>query len=90
MQRINETRQLVWHKACKCVCRLTSSVCNSRQTRNEDKCRCECKEDLINKMVCGKAFSWNLSNCDCKCDKSCGTGEYLDCKSCVCRQTLID
>ena len=26
----------------------------SRQIWNEDKCRCECKEDLINKMVCDK------------------------------------
>ena len=56
MQRINETRQVVWHETCKCVCQLTSSVCNSRQTWNEEKCRCECKEDLIDKGICGKAF----------------------------------
>ena len=31
MQRINETRQIIWHETCKCVCRLTSSVCNNRQ-----------------------------------------------------------
>ena len=29
----------------------------------KDKCRCECKEDLINKMVCDKGFIWNPSNC---------------------------
>ena len=31
MARINETRQKVWHETCKCICRLTSAVCNSRQ-----------------------------------------------------------
>ena len=31
MQRINETRQIILHETCKCVCRLTSSVCNNRQ-----------------------------------------------------------
>ena len=31
MQRINETRQIIWHETCKCVCRLTSSVCNNKQ-----------------------------------------------------------
>ena len=51
MQRINETRQIIWHETCKCVCRLTSSVFNSRQIWNEDNCRCECSEDLVNKMV---------------------------------------
>ena len=52
MQRINETRQIIWHKTCKCVCRLNSSVCNNRQRWNEEKCRYECKEDLINKEIC--------------------------------------
>ena len=27
---------------------------------------------------CGKGFVWNHRNCECECDKSCGTGEYLD------------
>ena len=31
MARINETRQIVWHETCKCICRLTSAVCNSRK-----------------------------------------------------------
>ena len=51
MSRINETRQIIWHETCKGICRLTSTVCNSRQIWNKDKCRCEYKEDLINKMV---------------------------------------
>ena len=29
--RINETRQIVWDETCKCICKLTSAVCNSRQ-----------------------------------------------------------
>ena len=27
--RVNETRNVLWHESCKCVCRLNSSVCNS-------------------------------------------------------------
>ena len=29
MQRINEARQIIWHETCKCVCRLTSAICNN-------------------------------------------------------------
>ena len=96
MSRINETRQIIWHETCKCVCRLTSAVCNSRQIWNKDKCRCECKEDLVNKIVCDKGIlaivcdSWNPSNSACECDKSCGIGQYLDYKNCICRNSLID
>ena len=35
MARINETRQMVWHETCKCICRLTSALCNSKQIWNE-------------------------------------------------------
>ena len=77
MSRINETRHMILHETCKCICRLTESVCNSRQTWNEDKCRCACREDLIEKGVCDKGFIWNPSNCECECDKSCVIGEYL-------------
>ena len=90
MSRINETRQIIWHETCKCICRLSSAVCNSRQIWNKDKCRCDCKEDLVNKMVCDKGYIWNHSNCACECDKSCGIDQYLDYKSCVCRNILVD
>ena len=90
MARINETRQIVWHETCKCICKLTSAVCNSRQIWNDDKCRCECKEDLINKMVCDKGYIWNPSNCACKCDKLCDIGQYLDYKNCVFRKIIVD
>ena len=89
MSRINETRQLIWHETCKWICRLTSAVCNSRQIWNDDKCRCECKEDLVNEMVCDKRYIWNPSNCACECDKSCGIGQYLVYKSCVCGKNLV-
>ena len=26
----------------------------------------------------------------CECDKSCGIGEYLDYKNCVCRKGIVD
>ena len=90
MARINETRQIVWHETCKCICRFTSAVCNSRQIWNEDKCRCECKEDLINKMACDKGYIWNPGNCACECDKLCDIGQYLDYKNCICRKSIVD
>ena len=90
MSRINKTRQIIWHETCKCVCRLTSAVCNSMQIWNQTKCRCECKEDLINKMVWDKGYIWNPSNCASECDTLCDIGQYLDYKNCVCRKTLVD
>ena len=74
MERINHTRQIIWHESCKCICRLTKSICDSRQILNKNKCTCECREELIDK----------------ECDRSCCIGEYLDYKTCVSRNTLID
>ena len=37
-------------------------------------------------MVCDKGYIWNPSNCD----KSCGIGQYLDYKNCICRNSLVD
>ena len=88
-ESINETRQIIWHETCKYICRLTSAVCNSRQIWNEDKYRCECKENLINKMMCDKGYIWNPCNCGCECDKSCDIGQYLDYKGCACRNSLV-
>ena len=47
LMRINETRNVLWHESCKCVCKLNSSVCNSKQIWNSDTCRCDCNEDLL-------------------------------------------
>ena len=88
--RINETRKVVWHETCKCVCRLTGAICNYKQEWNENKCTCECKEDLVSKLVCDKGYMWNPSTCSCECDKYCEVGQYLDYRGCVCRKKLID
>ena len=90
LARINETRKIVWHETCKCVCRLTSAICNDRQEWNENKCRCECKEDLVNKLACDKGFMWNPSTFSCECDRYCETGQYLDYKNCVFIKKIID
>ena len=89
MSRINETRFVIWHETCKCVCRLDGIICNNKQRWNKNKCRCECKE-LIDKGICDKGFIWNPSNCECECDKTCDIGEYLDYESCKCRKKLAD
>ena len=90
LARINEIRKVVWHETCKYVCRLTSAVCNDRQEWNENKCRCESKEDLVSIMACDKGYMWNRSTCSCECDRYCETGQYLDYKNCVCRKKTID
>ena len=88
MSKTNETRHIKQHETCKCKCRLDASVCNNKQTWNEDKRRCECKE-LIDKGVCDKEFIWNPSNCECECHKSCNIGQYLDYENCNCRKKLV-
>ena len=30
LMRLNETRSVLWHESCKCVCKLNSSVCNNK------------------------------------------------------------
>ena len=31
LMMFNETRNVLWHESCKCVCKLNSLVCNSKQ-----------------------------------------------------------
>ena len=88
MSRINETRQIIWHETCKCVCRLSSAACNNKQRWNDQKCRCKCRE-LDDKKGCDREYIWNQSNCQCECD-ICGIGEYLDYENCVCRNSIVD
>ena len=45
---------------------------------------------MIDKGVCDKGYTWNPSNCECECDKSCDIGEYLDYENCKCRKRLVD
>ena len=89
MSRINETRHIIWHETCKCICRLSASICNNKQRWNEGESRCEYKE-LIEKGICDKGFIWSPINCECECEKSCDIGEYLDYKNCKCRNSIVD
>ena len=90
LARINETRKITWHESCKCICRFTKAVCNNKQEWNENKCKCACKEDLIDKLVCDKGYIWNPSTCTCDCNKYWEVGQYLDYDNCICRKKLID
>ena len=49
LMRLNETRNVLWHEY---VCRLNSSVCNSKQIWNSDTCRCDCNEDFADIINC--------------------------------------
>ena len=90
MTRLNEARSVVWHETCKCICRLISAICNSRQIWNENACRCEFQEDLTDKLTCDKGYIWNPSSCSCECDKLCDVGQYLDYKNSVCENKLLN
>ena len=85
----SQTRHIEWHETCKCKCRLDVSVCNNKQRWNEDKCRCEFREELSDKERCDKEFDWSPSKCKCECDKSCDIGEYLDYKNRKCRKKIV-
>ena len=86
---LNETRNVLWHESCKCVCKLSSSVCNNKQIWNGDTCRCDCNEDFAGIISCAKEYMWNPSTSECQCDKSCKQGQYLDHKNCICKNKLI-
>ena len=88
--RLNETRNVLWHESCKCVCRLNSSVCNSKQIWNSDTCRCDCNEDFAGIISCDKGYMWNPSTYACECDTWCKPGQYLGYKKCICKNKLID
>ena len=89
MSKTSESRQIKWHKRCKCIRRLNGIIRNNKQRWNKDKCRCDCKK-LIDKRVCDKGFIWNPSNCECECDKSCNISQYFDYSDCKCKAKLID
>ena len=89
MWRTNEMKHIKWHETCKCIRRLDTIICNSKQRWIEGKCRCECKE-LVDNGVCDKGYVWNSSSCECECDKSCNIDEYFDYSSCKWRKKLID
>ena len=86
---LNETRSVLWHESCKCVCKLNSSVCNNKQIWNSDTCRCDCNEDFASIINCTKVYIWNPSTCEYQCDTWCKPGQYLDYKNCICKSKLI-
>ena len=59
LMRLNETRNVLWHESCKCVCKLNSSACNNKQIWNSDTCRCNCNEDFASIINCTKGYTWN-------------------------------
>ena len=89
LMRLNETRNVLWHESCKCVCKLNSSVCDNKQIWNDDTCRCNCNEDFAGMINCAKGYMLNPSTCECQCDICCKQGQYLDHKNCVCKNKLI-
>ena len=89
LMRLIETRNILWHESCKCVCRLNSSVCNSKRIWNSDTCSCDCNEDFAGIMTCNKGYMWNPSTCVCECDMWCKPGQYLGYKKCVFKNKLI-
>ena len=89
LTRLNETRNVLWHESCKCVCKLNSSVFNNKQIWNDDTCRCDCNEDFAGIISCDKGYTWNPSICEFQCDMWCKPGQYLDHKNCVCKNKLI-
>ena len=89
LMRLNETRNVLWHESCKCVCKLNSTVCNSKQIWNSDTCRCDCNEDFASMISRDKGYTWNPSTCECQCDMWCKPGQYLGHKNCVCKNKLV-
>ena len=89
LMRLNETRNVLWHESCKCICKLNSSVCNNKQIWNSNTCRCDFNEDFAGIINCNKGYIWNPSTCECQYDKWCKSGQYLDNKNCICKNKLI-
>ena len=86
---LNETRNVLWHESCKCICKLNSSVCNNKKIWNSNTCRCDCNEDFASIINCTKGYKWNPSTCECQSDTWCKPGQYLDHKNCICKNKLV-
>ena len=57
LMMLNETRNVLWHESCRCVCKLNSLVCNNKQIWNSDTCRCDCNEDFAGIINCTKRYT---------------------------------
>ena len=62
----NVLKRITFHKNCKSDYLLDEKVCNKKQRRNKDKCRCECLEI----KECGNNSFWNVANCRCEFKKA--------------------
>ena len=82
LMRLNETRNVLWHECCKCVCIVIVIL-------YYNTCRCDCNEDFASIINCNKGYTWNPSTCECQCDKWCKSGQYLDHKNFICKNKLI-
>ena len=89
LMMLNETRNVLWYESCKCVCKLNSSVCNSKQSWNSNTSRYDCNEDFAGVVSCDKGYTSNPSTCECQCDKWCISGQYFDHENCVCKSKLV-
>ena len=58
------------------VFNLMSSTNETRRIEWYEMCKCKCR-------------LWNSSNCECKCDKLCDIGDYLDYENCKCRKNQL-
>ena len=66
ISRKSVSKNITFHKSCKCGCLLDEKVCNNKQKWNGSKCRCECLEI----KDCDVGFSWNVVNCRCELKKA--------------------
>ena len=80
----NETKQIIFHESCKCVCRLDPIICNNEQKWSKDKCTCEV---LISKK-CGNKF-WNPNSCKCEYRKKEAHLLTQECEETIDNKTLL-
>ena len=59
------------------VFNLMSRTNETRFIKWHETCKCICRLDVI---ICNSKQRWNENKrrCECKCDKNCNIGEYLD------------
>ena len=82
---LNKTRFLVQLELCELKCGLNKNKCNLKPELSHDECRCECKE-LDDWSSCKDGYMSNCYTCDCECNKTCKTNQYLDIKNWPCEK----
>ena len=86
MSGVNENKYLVQHELCRYKFRLNGNICHSKQKKNHDESRFECKK-WDDWGSCKDDFMLNPSTCEC--NKACKIDKYLDPKSCSCEIWLF-